>query len=48
MVSSVALVVANEQALAVLLFIPFGLAMVAAGYLIWTGGTRYAVARVRR
>ena len=47
MVSSVALVVANEQTLAVLLFIPFGLAMVAAGYLIWTGGTRYAVAPVR-
>ena len=33
---------------AVLLFIPFGLAMVAAGYLIWTGETRYAVAPVRR
>ena len=48
MVCSVALVVANEQTLAVLLFIPFGLAMVAAGYLTWTGGTRYAVAPVRR
>lgn len=48
MVSSVALVVANEQTLAVLLFIPFGLAMVAAGYLIWTGGTRSAVAPVWR
>ena len=46
-VSSVALVAANEQTVAVLLFIPFGLAMAAAGYLMWAGGTQYATAPAR-
>lgn len=37
-VGSVALLAANEQTQAVLLAVPFGLAMVAAGYFLWTGG----------
>ncbi|MCO4249552.1 hypothetical protein [Pseudarthrobacter raffinosi] len=36
-VSTVALLAANEQTPAVLLAIPFGLAMVAAGYYMWAG-----------
>jgi hypothetical protein len=44
MVSSVALLVANEQTPAVLLAIPFGLAMVVAGYFMVAGGRRVAVA----
>lgn len=46
-VATVALVAANEQTAAVLLAIPFGLAMVAAGYFMWTSGTRYAPAPAR-
>ncbi|MBE4720494.1 hypothetical protein DAD99_20840 [Pseudarthrobacter sp. AB1] len=42
--STVSLVMFNEQAVTVLLAIPFGLAMVAAGYLMWTGATGYAAA----
>ncbi|MDQ5861698.1 MAG: hypothetical protein M3536_05485 [Actinomycetota bacterium] len=36
-VSTVALLAANEQTPAVLLAIPFGLAMVVAGYYMWAG-----------
>lgn len=39
-VSTVALLAANEQTPAVLLAIPFGLAMVAAGYLMWARGNQ--------
>ena len=43
-VSTVALLAANEQTPAVLLAIPFGLAMVAAGYYMVAGGPRLAAA----
>lgn len=43
-VSTIALLAANEQTPAVLLAIPFGLAMVAAGYFMVAGGSRLAAA----
>ena len=46
-VSTVALVAANEQTAAVLLAVPFALAMVAAGYFMWSGGTSYAAQPAR-
>ncbi len=46
-VSTIALMAANEQTAAVLLCIPFGLAMVASGYFMWTGATGYAAAPAR-
>lgn len=46
-VSSVALLAANEQTQAVLLAVPFGLAMVAAGYFMWTGGRQPERTRTR-
>lgn len=47
-VSSVALVLANEQSAAVLLYIPFGLAMAVAGYLMGSGGTQRSAAPAAR
>lgn len=46
-VSTIALVAANEQTAAVLLAVPFGLAMVAAGYFMWAGGNSYAAEPTR-
>lgn len=46
-VSSLALLAANEQAQTVLLAIPFGVAMMVAGYLMWSSGSHPAVARSR-
>lgn len=42
--SSVALLAANEQTAAVLLVIPFGLAVAATGFFMWTHGQPYAEA----
>lgn len=47
-VSTVALLAANEQTPAVLLAIPFGLAMVAAGYFMWARGGSYAATPATR
>lgn len=46
-VASGALVAGNEQTAAVLLFIPVGLAMMAAGYLMWAQRTQYTTAPAR-
>lgn len=42
-VSSVALLAANEQTQTVLLAIPFGVAMIVAGYLMWSSGSHPGV-----
>lgn len=42
--SSVVLLAANEQTAAVLLVIPFGLAVAATGFFMWTHGQPYAEA----
>lgn len=44
MISTFALLAANEQTPAVLLAIPFGLAMVAAGYFMWASGSIHQTA----
>jgi hypothetical protein len=46
-VSSVALLAANEQAQTVLLAIPFGVAMMATGYFMWSGGRQPELGRRR-